>query len=149
MIRILTLLVFLVFAASASVNAAPISVASSSATGSASEQYVAASEQGLEKLIVVMREFMRDQKNMGKAMAIMAATREFEANTAAGYDAAKASAGDNKELLAALESYREYQVELTHGRLGNADENDWDGMVAESRRRGEVVRAAARPPVKQ
>ena len=147
MIRILTLILFLGFAASTSVSAAAIFVTRSTAASSASEQYVAASEQGLEKLIVVMREFMRDQKNMGKAMAIMAATREFEANTAAGYDAARASAGDNKELLAALESYRQYQVELTHGRLGNADEKDWDGMVAESGRLAEAVRAAARPPV--
>lgn len=149
MIRILTLILFLGFAASASAGAATISATSSSATGSASELYVATSEHGLEKLIVVMREFMRDQKNMGKAMAIMAETREFEANTAAGFDAARASAGDNKELLAALESYRQYQVELTHGRLGNADENDWDGMVAESGRLAEAVRAAARPPVSQ
>jgi hypothetical protein len=122
-------------------------VAGSETTVSASDHYVATSEQQLDKMLVVMRAFMRDQKNMRKALAVMQADNNFEAVAAAGYSAAKASAGDNKELNLALDNYRQYQTTLTHGGLGNADEADWDKMVAECKRLGELVKAAARSPL--
>ena len=127
--------------------AVPTLVSGTESAISPSEQYVTASEPELDKMIVMMREFMRDPKNMRKAMAIMQADNAFQAVATAGYRAAKASAGDDKELNFALDNYRQYLLELTHGGLGNADEADWDKLVAEARRLGELVKAAARPVV--
>ena len=129
-------------------SATPPPVAGTEVGASASERYVADTERALDELIGVMRQFMRDRKNMHKAIAIMQATEDFETVAAAGFRAAKASAGDNRELNFALDNYRQYLLDLTHGRLGNADEADWDKLVAEARRLGELVRAAARtrPP---
>jgi hypothetical protein len=129
---------------SPAIAAPPATVAGAEVVASASERYVATSELELAKVVATMREFMRDRRNMRKAMAIMQASQAYEALTAAGYEAARSSAGEDKELLRALDDYRRYQSHLTHGGLGNADEAEWDGMVAESGRLGELVRAAAR-----
>lgn len=143
MIRFLAALLALAMLAGPATAKPSIPPEQAAPAASACDAYVSVSEQALLQMIGSMRAFMRDNKNVQKAMASIQAIKSFEETTQAAYANAKASITAGTDLDHALDAYREYQSTL-YRTIGEADESEWDRLVAGQNALAPAVRAAAR-----
>jgi GTP-binding protein EngB required for normal cell division len=105
--------------------------------------YVAKSSDQSERLLKVMRAYLRDQKSLESGMAVMYAVKTFEEQTAGGYQSAKEAAVGNLVLIEALDAFRQEQVTLAK-RLMNSDESEWESILTETKRLSDRVEKVAR-----